>query len=221
MGRLARVTQKIFGSNAAANQIGIFGSLAAGSPTFTTDPTLAQSLSNWLDGWFGAILGSNSPAIEDMNAFCFVVAYQLAYLMQSGIPEYDAGTTYYTNNFALAGGILYISIADNNTGNPVTDVTKWRIWGAASRTITASGAATLNDDMIRVDATAGPVAVTLPAIATAFGKDIKIKKVDSSLNPVIVAGNGSELIDFANTFELNNPGEAVDVRGATSVWDVI
>ncbi|PNA42272.1 hypothetical protein, partial [Pseudomonas sp. MPR-AND1A] len=86
MAKLSRVTQKIFGSSAGANQIGKFGSYAAGSPVISSDPTVIQSLSNWLTGWFGAVVGGNSPAIEDMNAVCFVYAYQLAYLMQQGIP---------------------------------------------------------------------------------------------------------------------------------------
>ncbi|PMZ30506.1 hypothetical protein C1X25_36230, partial [Pseudomonas sp. GW247-3R2A] len=85
---------------------------AAGSPVISSDPTVIQSLSNWLTGWFGAVVGGNSPAIEDMNAVCFVYAYQLAYLMQQGIPEYDSGTTYFTGSLCTSGGVIYRSLQD-------------------------------------------------------------------------------------------------------------
>ena len=125
MSKLTRFTQKIFGSSAGVNQIATFGSLAAGSPAYTTDPAIIQSLSNYLTGWFGGILGANSPAIEDMNALCFLFARQLAYLMQAGVPEYDSGTTYYIGSWVQVSGVCYVSLTDTNIGNAVSDVTKW------------------------------------------------------------------------------------------------
>lgn len=134
MSKIVRKVQKIFGINAGFQQIAEFGSLAAGTPSFTTDPATIQSLSNYLDGWFQAVLGNNSPAIEDMNALCYLFAYQLAYLMQEGIPEWEAGTTYFIGSMAQDGtGQVYTSIADNNLNNALTDTTKWKIsWGATT-----------------------------------------------------------------------------------------
>lgn len=125
MAKIARKTALIFGSTAGVNQIAEFGSLAASVPAFTTDPAVIQSLSNYLGGWFQAVIGANSPAIEDMNALCFLYAYQIAYIMQAGVAEYDAGTTYYTGSIVNSGGTLFVSQADNNTGNALTDSTKW------------------------------------------------------------------------------------------------
>ena len=34
--------------------------------------------------------------------------YQLAYLLQQGIAEWDSGTTYYTNSVVQNGGSIYI-----------------------------------------------------------------------------------------------------------------
>lgn len=125
MAKITRVLQKLFGSTASADQIGQFGSLAAGTPVTTTDPATMQSLSNWLEGWFGAVLGGNSPAIEDMNAVCFVFARQLAYIFQNGIPEWETNTTYYIGSVVASGLNTYTSIVDDNLGNLVTDTTKW------------------------------------------------------------------------------------------------
>lgn len=132
MSKLSRVTQRIFGSSAISGEIGVFGSLAAAAPATTSDPAVVQSLANWLEGWFGAVLGGNSPAIEDMNGFCFVMAYQLAYLFQSGIPEWDAATSYYTGSMVNAAGIIYISLVDNNLNHAVTDASKWTTQTAAT-----------------------------------------------------------------------------------------
>lgn len=123
-----RYTQRIFGSGAGSNQIKKFGSLFAGTPANAANAGDAMSLSNWLTGWFGAAIGGNAPAIEDMNAFCFATSYQLAYVMQQGIPAWDSGTSYYTNQFVSSGGNIYVSKTDDNLGNAVTDTTNWKLF---------------------------------------------------------------------------------------------
>lgn len=129
MSRLSRFTQLIFGSTAGNNQIAEYGSLAASSPATyngsTITPAIIQTLSNYLEGWFGAVIGQNSPAIEDMNALCYLYAFQLAYIFQAGIPEWDSGTIYYTGSLVQSAGVWYVSIIDTNLNHAVTDSTKW------------------------------------------------------------------------------------------------
>lgn len=129
MAKIPRVVARIFGGSSGPSQIAQFGSLAAGSPNYTTNPTLIQGLSNWLTGWFGAVIGGNAPAIEDMNAFCYVMAYQIAYLMQAGVPEWDASTVYYTGSLANSNGTLYMSIQNDNTNHAVSDPAFWKAVG--------------------------------------------------------------------------------------------
>jgi len=126
MAKLTKVAQRIFGIDAGVDQIGKFGSLFAGSAASTTDPEEAQSLSNWLTGWFDAVIGGNAPAIEDMNAVHFVQTYQLAYLMQQGVAEWDADTIYFIGSIVNDSGTLYRSIQDDNEGNSVSDTAFWR-----------------------------------------------------------------------------------------------
>lgn len=134
MAKLTRFTQKLFGSTAGTNTMSQFGGLAAGYPVVPTrysgstiTPTLVQALANYLTGWTGAVIGGNSPAIEDMNSVCYLFAYQLAYLMQEGIAEYDASTTYYISSFCQSGGIVYQSLVDTNTGNtPASSPSQWK-----------------------------------------------------------------------------------------------
>lgn len=121
MAKLTRYLQQIFGSTANAGRISKFGSLAAGSPTTysgaTVTPANVQALSNYLQGWDGANIGNNSPAVQDMNALQWLFSRQLAYLFQEGIAEYDASTTYYTGSLCNYSGVIVQSLIDSNTGN--------------------------------------------------------------------------------------------------------
>jgi len=131
MAKIVRKFMKIFGSTAGPQQLGVFGSLAAGSPAYSTDPETIQSLANYEEGWYGAVLGNNSPAIQDMNALQYLFAYQLAYLSQTGIPEWNAATTYYIGSLAtgVGTGIIYMSRTNANLNNAVSDNTNWKIVG--------------------------------------------------------------------------------------------
>ncbi len=126
MAKLTRITQTIFASLAGINQIGEFGSLAQGTPTTTTDPAAVQT-ATFAAGWFAAVLGNNSPAMEDMNGVFFEITYQLAYLCQAGVQEWDNATAYYIGSIANDGtGNLYVSITNNNVNNVLTDTGNWK-----------------------------------------------------------------------------------------------
>lgn len=129
MARLARYTQKTFGTNAGINQMAQYGSFAAGTPSTysgaTITPTIVQSLTNFLEGWYSAVEGAYSPAIEDMNALFYLAFFQLAYLNQTGVSEWDSGTTYYTGCLVQSSGVMYVSIIDTNLNQAITDSTKW------------------------------------------------------------------------------------------------
>lgn len=131
MAKITRATQKQFGSSAGVNQMAEFGSFAAATPArysgATITPAIIQALSNFTGGWFAAVDGENAPTIEDMNALCYLYAYQLGYLLQEGVAEYDAATTYFIGSIVNDGtGILFISLTDNNIGNALTSTTNWK-----------------------------------------------------------------------------------------------
>lgn len=203
MAKIARVTQRQFASAAGVDEITEFGSLAAGSLVYSTDPATIQSLSQWIDGWFSAVLDENSPAIEDINAVFFVICYQLAYLMQAGIPEWDAGTTYYIGSLVNSGGIVYTSIADNNTNHAVTNASFWRtqITGSQGQAVDPGATPTLtltagdNGKLFYVNSANGPLQINLPAASANFG--FKVKDVGGVMgtNNVTIHRIGSEGIE--------------------------
>ncbi len=128
MAKITRKQAKIFGGalSAGSQQVEQFGSkVGTGTPNYTVDPDVIQSLTNWVDGWVSAIDGgTKAPYVQDMNAVCLVLAYQIAYLLQQGIPEWNAATTYYTDSVVQVAGQWYTSLQDNNTGNaPVASTT--------------------------------------------------------------------------------------------------
>jgi hypothetical protein len=132
MAKLPRETQLVFGSTPGFDQMTQFGSTANNSTVYTTNIAQIQGLSNYLVGWYDAVISGSFPIIQDMNAIHYLYAYQLAYLFQAGVPEWDSGTTYYVGSRANDGnGNLYTSIADSNTNHALTNSTYWLPPGAA------------------------------------------------------------------------------------------
>lgn len=121
MAKLIRKNFKQFGASGATSNFGQFGSKQAGVPQTSQDPTIIQQLTAWIDGWQNAISsGDKAPYLEDMNGWCFVVSYMIAYMFQSGIPEWDSTTTYFIGSVvqdAVSGGQQFRSLQDNNIGN--------------------------------------------------------------------------------------------------------
>src|ERR1035437_7431301 len=128
MARITRFPLKIFGSTAPGTDIEQFGSAQfTGIPNYTTDPTVIQALPTWGTGWSSAIVTADkAPYKQDVNAVDYVTTLALCYLMQQGIPEWDANTTYYLSGnpsyVQWNAGSIYLSLQDGNIGNvpPVT-----------------------------------------------------------------------------------------------------
>lgn len=126
MAKITRITQKQFGSSGPSGDFGEFGSLAAGAPNYSKDPTVIQDLAAFLTGWAAATLANNRPALEDMNSLFFLLYYQVCYVLEMGIPEWDSATTYYTDSFVQVSGTIYKSLQDDNVNqNPVTETSYW------------------------------------------------------------------------------------------------
>lgn len=85
-------------------------------------------------------------------------------------------------------------------------------------TITAADSpysALTTDDVIVVNAAAGNVTINLFALAE--GEQIRVKKIDSSSNTVIITGNGSN-IDGAPTLVISSQYVSEHLIGQSSEW---
>lgn len=143
---LTRQPQKVFASNANADMLAVFGSMKTGTPQYATSLATLQS-SDYLQGWQNAILDDKAPYLEEMNAVQYGLSYQIAYMLQEGIPAYDATTLY--SNTSLVKQIngndtyIYRSLANDNTGNSLSNTTYWKlIYVSKPKTISLTGAVT-------------------------------------------------------------------------------
>jgi len=76
--------------------------------------------------------------------------------------------------------------------------------------VTAAGAyAVGTEQVVLVDATAGPVTVTMPLTSTRLGNDIQVQKIDVSANAVTVVRSGGDTIDGAVSQTLALQGDAL------------
>lgn len=203
MPKIDRKTAKMFASLAGPTEVGQFGSLAAGSIAYSKDPDVIQALPQFLSGWYAAVVGSNSPAIEDMNALQYVFAYQIAYLLQRGVPEWDAETEYFIGDIVTDDdGSAFKSIADNNLNNPVTDGTKWAPFGTTeTQTIDPATQSPYvlttgdNNRTFLVQTQNGAQQFELPPPASNMIFTVKDIGGSAALNPMLIVRDGSEQIE--------------------------
>lgn len=188
MAKIVRKKQILFASAAPSDQISGFGSLAFSDPTYTTDPTVIQSFA-FSTGWFEAVAGLNNPCIEDENALAYLWAYQLSYVFQAGIPEWEIGTTYYTGSLCQVSGIVYVSLVDSNINhNPASDTTNWF-------TPTQNGTVTPNTIPNSMTLPTGKVlSWPTPTIGSGITITVPSGARLSSEGPIVVSGTGSLIV---------------------------
>lgn len=129
MAILTRVTGKVFGSQAPADEIGVFGSAKAGNPTTESNVALIQGLAAYLQGWGSGIVSSqNFPPMEEVTGVLKTISYQACYSLQAGVPTYDANTEYGVGDIYKEVNdqqvTFYVAIRDANTGDNTPNIGK-------------------------------------------------------------------------------------------------
>lgn len=85
----------------------------------------------------------------------------------------------------------------------------------------ANYTATSAEDIILVDAGAGVRTITLPTAVGINGRKYTIKKIDSSINKVVIDGDGTETIDGLLTFGLYNANDLFDIISDGANWRIV
>jgi hypothetical protein len=192
MAKILRAIQKVFGDNVVAtDNIAQFGSLKAGSPLFSKDPSIIQSLNAYLEGWKSAVVNNNAPALQDENALNYLWSRQLAYLFQQGIAEWEVGTEYHEHSLVTSGGVIYRSIQNTNVNHAVSDAAWWK---ALFLDITALGAS--GDTTMKTLFGYGRL-VSPTQTASAAGSET----IDCSLKHVGLKTGGTATITLSNLAE--------------------
>lgn len=231
MSQLARKLLRVFAQDAGFQRRAVFGSLAAGSPQYSTDPAVIQSLSQWIDGWNSAIEGENSPAIEDMESLCFVLSYQLCYLLQQGIAEWNADTTYFSGSMVNSSGIVYVSIINNNLNNALSDTNSWKVYGTRVVDITSDFTLIDSDDYIMVNTNGGgsDITITLPLTSLStmpIGREFTIKNTGTNNKIVKVVAQAPDILDqgggyFVTLSNSPNQDSVTVVKRGAGFWATV
>jgi hypothetical protein len=184
MAKITRKHQKIFtGAASVTGVVSVFGSKKAGAIAYSNDVATLQSLGAWGTGWADAIISNYAPTIQDLNAMCRVFTSQLAYVLQNGVPLWNAETTYYIGSIVSNDAdSLFISLVDTNLNQALTDYGKWHnLMSRKVTTVTSLDYTVLNVDWyVRVTATAGITSkyVILPGPAAgyvSYGRQVIVK----------------------------------------------
>lgn len=97
-------------------------------------------------------------------------------------------------------------------------------FAAATRQLNG-GVVTLNDAVLRCDATTGSKAYQLPASADAFANGIgaifTFKKIDATANQVVVLAAGADEIDGFPDVALTSQYETIAIQANGVGWDVL
>lgn len=135
MGKLTRLTGKVFAGEADLEDLGVFGSAKAGqgvNPTATDTEAQIQAGTAYGEGWTSAVVSNkNFPPVEEVNGVLRTISYQNCYLLQEGIPAYDSDTEYSNTSIVKAlnnnGIVFYRSLQDGNIGNSLSDTDYWEV----------------------------------------------------------------------------------------------
>lgn len=131
MGKLERKNHKVFGINATESKVGQFGSANATTKIATKDIEKIQELDAWEQGWEAGAVGDNRyPTQQERTGVDYEHSYQIGYLLQEGIPEWNAQTTYSKGSIVkqLTGDdvVLYQSLIDDNLNNTLSNTVAWK-----------------------------------------------------------------------------------------------
>ncbi|GEM_PF-5078216 len=233
MPKLQRKIAKIFGLNSPTDRVAVVGSLRAGAPSYSKDPDALQALPNFEEGWPGVAIGNSSPPLEDMNALQYCLSYNIATIMQSGVPEWHTATEYFIGSMVNVDGVIYISTADDNVGYPVADGTKWKNAHALTVTdVVGEDAYSVlpTDQYIRVNPVGSAMnitAVALPLLSTLpVGHRLTVKNIASILSSAtvkVIVADGAEAMDERTEIDLAcDPKESITlVKANDTTWDII
>lgn len=204
MAILPRKYQKVFAS--AASNIGQIGSGQTGAKLLTSDLDVIQALAAFDNGLSDVTLSAKKlPPIEEFNALFYDATFQLVYLFQEGIPEYDISTEYRINSLIKESGTTNIwkSLVNTNTGNPLVAGVNWSKLGDLT-TLQLLAANTILTDLSTLSPT--PSVSTVPYF-TGSGNVSALKTIGVASGNLPVVGTSSATESLAGLAEIATQAE--------------
>lgn len=86
------------------------------------------------------------------------------------------------------------------------------------RSLTSTATLLVQDEFVKVDASSAAVTINLPAAASMTGRELIIKKTDSSMNAVTIDPNSTETIDGSMTRTVSVQNELLRITSDGTNW---
>lgn len=234
MAKITTKLQKVFGATGPTGVLGQFGSYKEGAPIYTNDVETIQALNEYGDGIASALVNGAPPAIQDINGLFYVISKQIAYLMQQGIPEWNAATNYFIGSFVTrpdgTNGEIFMSVANDNLNNALTDTTKWMLYKSnkiTSYTASNSYSVGYDDAYVNYSFSSGGSIILPEALATNKGRMIHILNTSAYNHTLTVSAlgtpygqiDGQQYVYLRTTGAIPNTFSKFISNGSS--WDVI
>jgi hypothetical protein len=162
----------------------------------------------------------------------------------AGAMEYDGSKLYFTpsstrqtvatyNDASGATGDMYYRDSSGNfvrlgigsSGQVLQVASGLPAWNSINTTPistqTASYTLTVSDSIILADATSASLTITLPAASSFNGYRFTVKRIDNSANTVTLGRTGSDLIDGATSYTLDQQYISISVISNGSGWYIL
>lgn len=198
------------------SQIGVTpgaASLTDGFPPLTFTPVSA---------------GGIPPFGKDFNGILYRLSENTRWNNAGGFYKYDSAFSSSVNGYPKGAVLLrsdeaglWISTADDNTNNPDTGGANWvgLSFGAGSETISTTTTLTVSDaGLIEVDASAGPLTITLPAASSLAGINFQFSRIDSTRNIVTISAASGDSIEGSSTIGLYRSDRIALSSDGGTVW---
>lgn len=106
---------------------------------------------------------------------------------------YSSGTTYAYNDVVTSGGVAYVSKIAGNTGNAVTDTTKWAVLAASGGAVTG-GACTSGQYVVSINSAGVPTCGTPASGGASAPATTNVYRGNGSANGVVAASPGTDYV---------------------------
>ncbi len=193
-----------YAGDVTATDLQVVGSDAAGLPVLSDDPEVLQANNAYKQGLLSIKnSSSNDLELKEINSLFYIHNYHLNYILQNGLQEYNADTSYQEDGYVRDGIAIYKSLTNNNLNNPVTDTNNWEFVAtlkSGSNVVVVNALSDLptpvTNNITLADNTAyiifgtvnvGTNSITYGANSSLLGNDILTSKL-------IFEGSGSKLI---------------------------
>jgi hypothetical protein len=125
------------------------------------------------------------------------------------------------NSIAIYFRLDGILCSKNELGEETEYITKSQIGYVSSTTKTSDYVVLSTDYIIRLDATANAINITLPSAITLVDKTFIFKRVDGTSNKVYISTVSGQTIDGDVTIDLQQQFTSITIHTNGVSWDII